>query len=681
MNILEIEPLKNVGVALSEATLQELAYSLGIEKSVSAMSEAEKAQLRYIQIMKSSSDWQADMGKTLMSPANALRVVKQQFTLLAKAIGNVFIPIVMLVLPYVIALTDILTSLANVIANFVSNILGIKIDFGLDDNTFNTSVGNITTGLEDIGTEADKTKNKLNTMLAPFDDLNVVQEKSKSDSGGSGLDNGLGGDLGVPLPTYDALSKLTDKFKDNIEKAKNNLKSLLPIVLGIGAGIGLWNLFNFLNDIKKAYSQFSSLQKSILKIASGIIMIGIGVYFMLKGNEGAKNNPDDLWKNVALQIGGNLLIGAGTYVLTKNFLLTAVITGIGFTISGVTTMSHGEEENMWAGIAQSLTGIGLAAAGTFAKTKSVTFTLLVTAIAAWSGVGVAIKGLLDLKPTWQEVSDAINEIFGNIPYAVIDWCFDAKDTLIQYLEDLNTNLNKWFTDFKSNMSKKWDDFWVNIGNKFDYEKQKWSDNWDNFKNTTSEIWSEMWENIKTTLSNKWTDAKNWFQTNIGTAQDWKNRFSSILNGANGVLNDLKQKFENWTAKIKTPHLEWQSNGIQTSGVIKKVLEALNLPTSLPKLSVKWYENGGYPDSADLFFANENGIPEMVGRIGNQTAVANNDQITTSITNALISALDKYNFGSNNSPTTIYIGNKKVYEGYGDYIKRENDRYGTNTIRI
>ena len=57
------------------------------------------------------------------------------------------------------------------------------------------------------------------------------------------------------------------------------------------------------------------------------------------------------------------------------------------------------------------------------------------------------------------------------------------------------------------------------------------------------------------------------------------------------------------------------------------------------------------------------------------------QIETSLTNALITALNNYDFGSGKSPTTIYIGNKKVYEGYGDYVNGENDRYGTNTIRI
>ena len=102
---------------------------------------------------------------------------------------------------------------------------------------------------------------------------------------------------------------------------------------------------------------------------------------------------------------------------------------------------------------------------------------------------------------------------------------------------------------------------------------------------------------------------------------------------------------------------------------------------LDKIKLPRFEEGGFPDSASLFFANENGIPEMVGRIGNQTAVANNDQITTAIASAVTQAINNSNFGQNGSPTVIYIGNKKVYEGYGQHVQRENDRYGTNTIRI
>lgn len=166
-----------------------------------------------------------------------------------------------------------------------------------------------------------------------------------------------------------------------------------------------------------------------------------------------------------------------------------------------------------------------------------------------------------------------------------------------------------------------------------------------------------------------------------TKDFWKNALKGMVDGASDRLTELKNKFSNWTAKIKTPHFDWSTDGgKEATGTVKKILEALNIPTKIPKLKVNWYEQGGYPDSASLFWANENGIPEMVGRIGNRTAVANNDQITTSITNALISAFGDMNMG-NNGTTVVYIGNKKVYEGMGEHIDGENERYGTTYINI
>ena len=54
-----------------------------------------------------------------------------------------------------------------------------------------------------------------------------------------------------------------------------------------------------------------------------------------------------------------------------------------------------------------------------------------------------------------------------------------------------------------------------------------------------------------------------------------------------------------------------------------------------------YATGGYPVSGDLFYANENGIPEMVGSIGHRTAVANNDQIVEAVADGVASVLETY----------------------------------------
>lgn len=249
----EIEPLRNVGVALSQNTLQELANELGIKQRVATMSEAEKAQLRYIQIIKSTTEWQGDMARTLISPANALRVLKQQFTLLGRAIGRVFIPFVMKAIPYIMALTQILTDFANKLAAMFG--------YEITDIDYSSLTG-IKDNIIDIGDEAEDTTKKLNTMLAPFDELNVVQKKNE---GTSGLAS-LGGDLGLPLPEYDALAGLTAQMAENVDKAKKRLKDMIPIVKTIaGLLIGfkvvktLGNVAQWLSGTGSAIKNLSSL--------------------------------------------------------------------------------------------------------------------------------------------------------------------------------------------------------------------------------------------------------------------------------------------------------------------------------------------------------------------------------------------------------------------------------------
>ena len=666
----ELEPLRNVGVAMSEATLQTLAYELGIEKLVRNMTEAEKAQLRYVQIMRSSTEWQTDMGRTLIYPANAMRILQQQFILTGRAIGKLFIPILMEAMPYLIAFTQIVSELATKLAH----LLGYEIP----DIDY-SSLGDISAGIQDIGDSAEDTANKLNTMLAPFDDLNVVQKQTEK--AGSGL-SAFGGDLGIDLPTYDALARLNTKFAEEAEKARKSLEGLLPIVTGIALGLAAWKITKSVIDFITWWDGLTGGGKTAAKIGLTIgLAIGLaflGYKFITDGNEDVMNE-ETLLKGVGEHLFGSGLFGVVAGMLTKNVTIGMFI---GFAILGFTgskTASHGDWKNGILGFLQQGTSIA-GIAGIAFKLSGGNFELAlgIAALVTWANVFFNFGELLAMKPTWEEicsaiatlmeesllyqVSVAIEEVFTEFGYAISDKLWDIWDSIKEF----------WKTNVAPIFTKEW---WVNhvatpITNAFTKTKQ-------NVSNT----WNDTWTNVEDTLKTKWTNTKDWLSSHFGTKEDWKRTFGSILDGATSVLNDLKNKFESWSAKIKTPHLEWKQNGIQATGTIKKILETLNLPTSLPKLNVAWYEQGGFPTSGDLFFANENGVPEMIGRIGNQTAVANNDQIATSLTNALISALNQYDFGGGQSPTTIYIGNRKVYEGYGEHVANENDRYGTNMIKI
>ena len=83
---------------------------------------------------------------------------------------------------------------------------------------------------------------------------------------------------------------------------------------------------------------------------------------------------------------------------------------------------------------------------------------------------------------------------------------------------------------------------------------------------------------------------------------------------------------------------------------------------------------------ELFFMNEAG-PEMIGQIGNRTAVANQDQITTAIANATYNAISKAlsENRSSEQPTIVQVnlGNEELYKGYGKYKNEQANMLGVS----
>ena len=203
----ELEPLRRLGYDLSVARLQEEALALGIEKKVSAMTQAEKSQLRYYAIMTQVTTAQGDMARTLNAPANQLRVLQAQVTQCARALGNIFIPALNAVLPYAIALAKIVRMLANSIAS----LFGFKlpeVDYsGISAGA--SAVGDLADNAGDASDglgKAGKAAKKLKNALLGIDELNVLSKDDSSSGSGSGSGAGIGGgDLGIDLPTYDFL--------------------------------------------------------------------------------------------------------------------------------------------------------------------------------------------------------------------------------------------------------------------------------------------------------------------------------------------------------------------------------------------------------------------------------------------------------------------------------------------
>ena len=220
--------IQGVGVAIQAASLQELAYSLGIEKSVSEMTQAEKTYLRYIQLMKSTTHMQGDLARTMITPANSIRILKTQIHLLGRTIGQVLTPIIMNAIPWIMAFTDALTRLATWLAN--------KLGYKIADVDYSTAFIDGADAVEDYGNAVQKAGNKVKRSLAPFDELNVVT--STSGGSGGGLDDTILDDLKKYVNSYDMLAGYTDELKKKAQQLKKPAEKILKLLASVlGASV------------------------------------------------------------------------------------------------------------------------------------------------------------------------------------------------------------------------------------------------------------------------------------------------------------------------------------------------------------------------------------------------------------------------------------------------------------
>lgn len=187
----ELEPLRRWGYALDQASLKQLALEKGINKSFNAMTQAEKAQLRYIAIMEQSArmDVFGMMAREIMQPASAIRILRAQFEILSRTLGQLFIPILMKVIPYLIAFTKVaIQAVQRLSALFGFEMPKIASSTGAIKDLGGVIEDDINGGLKDTTKRAKEAQK----ILAGFDRLNVLSEP-KDPSGGAGGGVGIGG--------------------------------------------------------------------------------------------------------------------------------------------------------------------------------------------------------------------------------------------------------------------------------------------------------------------------------------------------------------------------------------------------------------------------------------------------------------------------------------------------------
>lgn len=387
----ELEPLRRIGFDLSVARLQQEAYTLGINKKVSAMTQAEKAELRYYAIMTQVTTAHKDMSNTLDQPANQIRVLKSQFEQAGRAIGNIFIPMLQAVLPYAIAFVKVIRMVANELARLV----GYEDDFA-DTSGFDS----LTSGADDysdaLGGAVDNAK-KLQQYTMGFDELNVIDPNKGNSDNSSGAN--LGGGFDFELPEYDFLGKDSqNKVNTIVKEIKDNLSTVLTIVGGIGAAIAGW-------AISKVITLGSALAKMAGLKFSGFTVI-TGLTLFLQDLTTLKKYIDDFKENGAsfYNVSGIISTFAGlvgdALILLGNVKVGGalkVIEGIGQIVGSIADMSNGTVN--WTNVTSAINGLSNVAIGIGVFTGNLQLT----------GGAMAVQGLTtvidEIKRNWEAIKN------------------------------------------------------------------------------------------------------------------------------------------------------------------------------------------------------------------------------------------------------------------------------------
>lgn len=249
----ETETLKELGVVMTQANLQQFAYSQGINKNIRDMSQAEITTLRYRFVMESLAMAQGDFARTSGSWANQIRLLKEQWKQLLGIIGDGLISVLTPVIQVINAVISKIISFANIVSAVFGKLFGkgggkkkSPISSMNDDaNNASKSIGGVGKSLDKAGSKAKKAAKEAKGFLAGFDDLNIMTSSNSESGANSGGSSGVGGGAGYDVGSIDwseepdtsGIDKAVDKIMKKIETFKNYISKNAPLITSLIAGI------------------------------------------------------------------------------------------------------------------------------------------------------------------------------------------------------------------------------------------------------------------------------------------------------------------------------------------------------------------------------------------------------------------------------------------------------------
>ncbi|HEX3018617.1 MAG TPA: hypothetical protein VHP31_12305 [Caproicibacter sp.] len=214
--------VRKYGYTLSEATIQQTAYKYGLAATGQELTDQQKVIARYLTLIDQSKNAQGDMGRTLGSVQNQLRVLKQNMTAAGRSIGTAFIPFIQAAVPWLNAFAIVIQRVGLALSRATYSMFGMNYDAEMKKQQA------VITGINGVGKASTKAANdaadankKLQNSVLGFDRLNRLDDpnkskKKKSSGDGSGSD---GLDFNVPTLGVPNIANPAEKMADRIMAA------------------------------------------------------------------------------------------------------------------------------------------------------------------------------------------------------------------------------------------------------------------------------------------------------------------------------------------------------------------------------------------------------------------------------------------------------------------------------
>ena len=468
----ELEPLRRLGYDLSQARLEAIALSLGIDKAFNSMTQAEKAQLRYYAVMTQVTHAQGDMARTLDAPKNQLRVFQASVTQAARAVGNIFIPILNAVLPVAIAVAKAIAFVASAIASLFGFVLP-SVDYSDTFENMGGGAGDLADNLDGAGSSA----KKLKSYLMGFDELNVLNDDDSLGGGGGSGGGGGGGGFDFELPEYDFIGEAVSARVDAIMKKiqpfldwiKEHLEEILACAEAIGAAMIMWKVAKALiPDLGSIRADLTKILGAAVSVGTIVVMASLVYQFDNKYMESGKFGfliADGLSTALSSYIVGKVM--HTTYGGKAGYYSAAATVAI----SALTSIKAIYDNVSAEGFSGEAVGLGIVSAIKGAFAGGIIAKALGVSLVAGAGIGFAVAGTLAIVATLTGISVKQNNVkmalaWGNVALTALEiqkvaesmFTFDVKSTInlieatIENEETAKQNLETKITEFNSGLN-------------------------------------------------------------------------------------------------------------------------------------------------------------------------------------------------------------------------------------